>query len=186
MKRRKIVMYILLLIGTKGYAKLNSFILENDNTRVDHLVPNKNFFYSNRPPKSQRLFISNAVEAEIRRVKGLLTNTKLVWMFENCFPNTLDSTVLFRMLNGMCYTFVYTGYIHAMWLRDSGAQVWPYVQLANDAPKLKEMIEGVIRRQFLCINIDPYANAYNDGPTGGNRLSLLSPTFSLSILESDR
>lgn len=43
MKRRKIVMYILLLIGTKGYAKLNSFILENDNTRVENLVQKKTY-----------------------------------------------------------------------------------------------------------------------------------------------
>lgn len=48
----------------------------------------------------KRLFTSKAVEAEIVRVKKLLTNPKLAWMFENCFPNTLDTTVHFRMLDG--------------------------------------------------------------------------------------
>ena len=70
-------------------------------------------------------------------------------MFTNCFPNTLDTTVHFRKgSDGKPDTFVYTGDIHAMWLRDSGAQVWPYVQLANADPELKEMLAGVILRQF--------------------------------------
>ena len=120
-------------------------------------------FSDQRPAVEKRLFRSEAVEQTIKQMQARLKNPKLAWMFSNCFPNTLDTTIHFRKdtKSGKPDTFVYTGDIHAMWLRDSGAQVWPYVQLANQDAHLKEMVAGVINRQFACINIDPFANAFN-------------------------
>ena len=162
------------LLCVAGSATAAEFIALPDNTHVTNCAQTAAAYRSNRPAVKDRLFTSQAIEAEIVRVKKLLTNAKLAWMFENCFPNTLDTTVHPGERNGKPDTFVYTGDIHAMWLRDSGAQVWPYVPFANKDPKLKQMLEGVIRRQFYCINIDPYANAFNKEATGGDWMSDLT------------
>lgn len=117
-----------------------------------------------RVTKNKRNFESDFIEKTIAEFQKNVKDKELTWLFNNCFPNTLDTTVTYSQKNGRPDTYVITGDIDAMWLRDSSAQVWPYMAFANKDVKLKNLIAGVINRQTDYILKDPYANAFYNDP----------------------
>jgi meiotically up-regulated gene 157 (Mug157) protein len=145
--------------------KRRSFIQHSGILAAGILVHRNSVFASNEYPvvrvaADKRHFSSPAIENAISKFKSQVKNKELGWLFENCFPNTLDTTVYHESKNGKPDTYVITGDIDAMWLRDSSAQVWPYLPFMKEDPALQQLIAGVINHQAACIVKDPYANAF--------------------------
>ncbi len=96
------------------------------------------------------------MRASVERFSARIKDAKLKEMFNKCFYNTLDTTVEYWDDGS---TFVITGDIEAMWLRDSSAQVMQYLEFADD-PDVRALIKGLIKRQLAYLQNDPYANAF--------------------------
>ncbi len=78
--------------------------------------------------------------------------------FKRCFLNTIETTVT-ELQDGSF--FVITGDIPAMWLRDSAAQVKPYIRYANEDEDLKAILKNIIEKHAFYVCLDPYSNAFN-------------------------
>lgn len=113
-----------------------------------------------RPEPHDRLFRSELIEKVIEKIAGKIKDDDIRRMFTQCLPNTLDTTVYHSVRDGKPDTFIVTGDIPAMWLRDSVNQVWPYLRYINEDAEIKKLFAGLLYRQARCIISDPYANAY--------------------------
>ncbi len=82
---------------------------------------------------------------------------------KQCFLNTIETTV--RQLEDGSW-FVITGDIPAMWLRDSAAQLKPYIKCANEDEDLQAILRSVIQKYTFYVNLDPYSNAFNSADNG--------------------
>ena len=93
------------------------------------------------------------------------SGTQVGDMVEAALLRTLTDTVT---MGDDGTAFVITGDIPAMWLRDSTTQLTPYLRFVGECPPLADLVAAVVRRQLACLDHDPYANAFNDGPTGAH------------------
>jgi hypothetical protein len=155
MRRRKFI---------QNTALMGGLTLINPISLVSGISTDFNGFPIVRIQKGKRNFESKIIENSIEEFQKNTSDIELGWLFNNCFPNTLDTTVTYSEKEGIPDTYVITGDIDAMWLRDSSAQVWPYLAFATKDPKLKDLIAGVINRQTQYILKDPYANAFYRDP----------------------
>jgi len=137
-----------------------------------------------RPDISCRTFTSPIVEKAIEEMKSRLADPDLARLFENCFPNTLDTTIKWRSdSTNSPKTFIVTGDIDAQWIRDSYQQISVYNPLLSKDDNLRTLILGAINAQVEFLDHAPYCNAFNAPPESNIAPSYnRQQDFSLSTL----
>ncbi|KAI7865544.1 hypothetical protein BDF14DRAFT_1824638, partial [Spinellus fusiger] len=113
-----------------------------------------------RPLEDQRTFTSQAVEDFIINTTKRMKDKDLITLFTNCFPNALDTAVDWYRLGENPGTFLITGDIPAMWIRDSTHQILPFIPISKQDPRLQNLVLGVLNVQSIHLHYDPYANAF--------------------------
>lgn len=86
--------------------------------------------------------IPTSLNEEVHRVCTILNKKgreKLCKMFTQCYLNTMETTVAL-LHDGT--TYIITGDIPLMWMRDSSAQVHHYLPLLQKDPLIQSLVEG--------------------------------------------
>ncbi|KAM5446461.1 hypothetical protein MaudCBS49596_006573 [Microsporum audouinii] len=158
-----------------------------------------------RPIPECRTFSSPLVEKVIKDVTSRMVDKDLARIFENAFPNTLDTTVRWHVDGTQKnkkrssknkragvwdgpQSFIVTGDINAEWLRDSTNQLAQYQKLANGDPKIKSLILGAINTQAEFVIQSPYCNAFqppppsNLPPTNNGQMDQVHPAYEPSVV----
>lgn len=144
-----------------------------------------------RPAPECRLFKSDAVEKKIQEITSKMVDVDLARMFENCFPNTLDTTVRWHLDSDdpqQVQSFIVTGDINAQWLRDSTNQLTQYQSLAKDDPALKTLLLGAINTQADYVLESPYCNAFQPPlasglePTSNGQSDVVHPVYEPGVV----
>ncbi|CAO3637541.1 unnamed protein product [Mucor fragilis] len=109
----------------------------------------------------ERKFTSQAIEDYLDSLASTMKDKDLYTLLQNCLPNTLDTTIEWVSSDKKDpRTFLITGDIPAMWIRDSTNQITPYLRFVHQDQQLKDLVFGVIQVQASYLHYDPYANAF--------------------------
>ncbi|CAN8098999.1 unnamed protein product [Discula destructiva] len=129
-----------------------------------------------RPRPECRTYAVPAVDDYIDKMESRITDPDLYRLFQNSFPNTLDTMVKWhghaRDAEGNEtaeeLSYIITGDIDAMWLRDSASQLYSYLSFLSphntegddDIGSLNSLWRGLINSHARYIIISPFCHSF--------------------------